>query len=78
MIVRRALREPFAARSWREVLYAVVGLPLGIVGLLAVLGTLLVTVLSTGIIIIPLLPLSWPWTVGWPESTAHWPAGCCG
>ncbi len=57
MIVRRALREPFAARTWREVLYVLVGLPLSGVGLLAVLATLLVVVLSTGVIIVPLLPL---------------------
>ena len=57
MIVRRALREPFAARTWRERLYTLVGLPLGLVGLPVVMVTLIVVVLSTGIILIPLLPL---------------------
>jgi len=57
MIARRALREPFAARAWRERLYALVGLPLGLVGIPAVFATLLIVVLSTGVIIIPLLPL---------------------
>jgi signal transduction histidine kinase len=57
MIARRALRELFAARTWREVLYALIGLPLGLLGLAAVLVTLVLGILSAGIIIIPLLPI---------------------
>jgi signal transduction histidine kinase len=57
MIARRALREVVAARTWREVLYALLSLPLGLLGLGAALVTLVVTVLSFGIAIIPLLPI---------------------
>jgi signal transduction histidine kinase len=56
-VVRCALRAVYAARTWREVLYALIGLPLGIVGFLAVMATLLVTLLSTGVLLIPVLPL---------------------
>ena len=57
MIARRALREVFAARTWREVLYALIGLPLGLLGLVAVIATLLLGILSAGIFIVPLLPV---------------------
>jgi signal transduction histidine kinase len=58
MIARRALREPFAARTWRELLYALIGLPLGVLGLAAVLVTLVLSVLSSVVILMPLLPLA--------------------
>lgn len=53
----RVLTEPFRARTWREVLYAVVGLPLALVGL----GAMFVLVVSVPLIItavgLPLLSL---------------------
>jgi len=57
MISKRALREVTAARSWREVLYALICIPLSGLSLAAALATVLVTVLSFGIAIIPLLPV---------------------
>ncbi|MGH6657008.1 MAG: sensor histidine kinase [Actinocrinis sp.] len=57
MIAGRALREVYAARTWREVVYALIGLPVGFIGLAAVLATLVLGILSVGLIIVPLLPL---------------------
>jgi len=54
---RRALREPFTGRALRETIYALLGMPLGLLGLAAVLATLLLGILSAGAIILPLLPL---------------------
>jgi signal transduction histidine kinase len=54
---RRALRAPFTGRAFRETLYALLSLPLGLLGLGAVLATLLLGILSAGAIILPLLPL---------------------
>ena len=56
-IARRALREVISARTWREVLYALVGLPLGLLGVVFVAATPVLAVLSTVVIIVPLLPL---------------------
>ncbi|MFD0330806.1 sensor domain-containing protein [Streptacidiphilus monticola] len=59
-IVGRALREPFAGRAWREAVYCLLGLPLAVLGLAAVLVTCFVCVvgvLSTGVLL-PLLPLA--------------------
>jgi signal transduction histidine kinase len=59
MIARRALRELIAARTWREVLYALLSPMLGGLGFAAVAATLLLTVASIGtiVILIPVLPL---------------------
>ena len=59
MIVRRALRELIAARTWREVLYALLSPMLGGLGFATVAATLLLTVASIGtiVILIPVLPL---------------------
>ncbi|HZU57274.1 MAG TPA: sensor domain-containing protein [Actinocrinis sp.] len=59
MIAKRALREIIAARTWREVLYALLGWPLGMLGFAAVAATLLLTVASIGtvVVLVPILPL---------------------
>ena len=54
-IARRALREVSAARTWREVLYALVSLPLGLLATAFVLAAPLLAVLSTAVIFVPLL-----------------------
>jgi signal transduction histidine kinase len=54
---RRALREPFTPRALREALYALLSLPFGLLGLAAVLVTLMFSISSAGAIILPLLPL---------------------
>jgi signal transduction histidine kinase len=46
IIARRALREPLTARAWRELFYAVLGLPLSLLGLGALIGTTLSTAFS--------------------------------
>lgn len=58
MIARRALREIVAARTWREVLYALLGPALGALGFGAVFGTVLLTVASVGtvVVLVPVLP----------------------
>lgn len=56
-IARRALREVVSARAWREAFYALLGLPLGLLGLAAVIVTPVLIVLSTAVILVPLLPL---------------------
>lgn len=59
MIARRALREVIAARTWREVLYALLSPILGALGFAAAGGTLLLTAASIGtiVILVPVLPL---------------------
>ncbi len=59
MIARRALREIVATRTWREVLYALLGPALGALGFAAVFATLLLTVASIGtvVVLVPVLPL---------------------
>ena len=59
MIARRALREVVAARTWREVLYALLGPALGALGFAAVATTLLLTAASIGtvVVLVPILPL---------------------
>lgn len=58
MIARRALREIVAARTWREVLYALLGIPLGGLAFAAVCATLLLAFASVGTVVIlfPVLP----------------------
>ena len=56
-IARRALREVIAAHTWREVLYALISLPLGLFGVVFIVATPVLAILSTAVIIIPLLPL---------------------
>ncbi len=41
-VVRRLLREPFTRRSWAEFLYAIIALPLGIVGFVFTIASLFV------------------------------------
>ncbi|WP_042376181.1 sensor histidine kinase [Streptacidiphilus melanogenes] len=55
--IRRALRAPFTARAWRELLYSLLSAPFALLGLAAVLATCLLSILSAGIILLPLLPL---------------------
>ena len=54
---RRALREPLAARTWRELLYSLLSAPLAVLGLAADLLTVLVALLSSGVLLLPLLPV---------------------
>jgi signal transduction histidine kinase len=56
-IARSVLRPVLAARTWREVLYAFISLPLGLFGIVFVAVTPVLVVLSTAVIIVPLLPL---------------------
>ncbi|HEU5355068.1 MAG TPA: sensor domain-containing protein [Actinocrinis sp.] len=58
-IVRRALREIIAARTWREVLYALLGPPLGALGFAVVFATVVLTAASIGtvVVLVPILPL---------------------
>ncbi|MDH6124579.1 sensor histidine kinase [Kitasatospora sp. GP82] len=51
-IIGRFLREPFTARAWRELLYSLLSLPLALLGLVAVVLTILF-----GLLITPLLAL---------------------
>ncbi|WP_052440632.1 sensor histidine kinase [Streptacidiphilus anmyonensis] len=55
--IRCALREPFTARAWRELLYSLLSAPFALLGLAAVLATCLLGILSAGVILLPLLPL---------------------
>ncbi|GAA0676457.1 sensor domain-containing protein [Kitasatospora atroaurantiaca] len=57
MTVRRVLREPFTSRAWRELLYSMLSLPLAVLGLAAVLLTIVLGLLSAGFLIMPLLAL---------------------
>ena len=57
MTTKRALREPFTARALRELCYSILSLPLVYLGAGLVLATILLTVLSLIVIIVPLLPL---------------------
>ena len=59
MIARRALRELIAARTWREVLYALLSPMLGALGFAAAGATLLLTAASIGtiVILVPVLPI---------------------
>ncbi|HEU5429286.1 MAG TPA: sensor domain-containing protein [Actinocrinis sp.] len=59
MIARRALREIVSARTWREVLYALLGPALGALSFAATATTLLLTVASIGtiVILVPVLPV---------------------
>ena len=54
-IIRRVLREPLAARAWRELLYSLLSLPLAFLGLAALLLLLFSGVLSAGLLLLPLL-----------------------
>ena len=56
-IIRSALREPFAARTWRELLYSLASLPLAVLGMVFVLLSVVLGMLSAGIVLFPLLPL---------------------
>lgn len=56
-IARRALREVVSARTWREVLYALISLPLSVLGVACVLITPVLGVASVAVVVIPLLPL---------------------
>lgn len=53
----RALREPFSARTWRELLYSLLSAPFALAGLGAVLATCALGLLSGGVLLLPLLPL---------------------
>ncbi|MFB7668853.1 sensor histidine kinase [Kitasatospora sp. NPDC056138] len=55
--VRRILREPFTARARRGVLYSLLSLPLSLLGLAAVVLTVLFGILSAGLLVAPLLAL---------------------
>jgi signal transduction histidine kinase len=55
--VRRALRAPFAARTWRELLYSLLSLPLAVLGVAADLLAVLVGLFSAGLLVLPGLPL---------------------
>ncbi|WP_197084521.1 sensor histidine kinase [Saccharothrix sp. ST-888] len=55
--VRRILREPFTARAWRGVLYSLLSLPLSLLGLAAVVLTVVIGILSAGLLVAPLLAL---------------------
>ncbi|WP_370153616.1 sensor histidine kinase [Streptacidiphilus sp. EB129] len=54
-IIRRALREPFAARAWSELAYSLLSLPLALIGIVAALLVTVFSLLSTGVVAIPLL-----------------------
>lgn len=54
----RVLTEPFRARTWREVLYAVAGLPLAFVGLAAVLVLVVSVPLVVTAVGLPMLSLT--------------------
>ncbi|MGE7438698.1 MULTISPECIES: sensor histidine kinase [Kitasatospora] len=56
-VIHRFLREPFTARSWRGVLYSLLSLPLALLGLVAVVLTVVFGVLSAGLLVSPLLAL---------------------
>ena len=56
-IARRALREMYSARTWREALYALLSAPLGMIAFAAVVVTPLLVILSFTVVIIPVLPL---------------------
>ncbi|MEY9942285.1 sensor histidine kinase [Streptacidiphilus sp. MAP5-3] len=56
-VTLRALREPFSARTWRELLYSLLSAPFALVGLAAVLVTCVLGLLSAGVLLLPLLPL---------------------
>ncbi|SEM09117.1 sensor histidine kinase [Streptacidiphilus jiangxiensis] len=55
--IKRALREPLSARTWRELVYSLLSAPFALLGLAAVLATCLLGILSAGVILLPLLPL---------------------
>lgn len=57
MIALRALREPFEARSWRELLYALLSAPLGVLGIGVVFGTLYAGVASVAVVVVPVFVL---------------------
>ena len=56
-IIGGALREPLAPRTWRELLYSLASLPLAVLGMLFVLLSAVLGLLSAGIVLFPLLPL---------------------
>ncbi|MBF9071387.1 sensor histidine kinase [Streptacidiphilus fuscans] len=56
-VAARALREPFAPRTWRELLYSLLSAPFALVGLAVVLVTCVLGLLSGGVLLLPLLPL---------------------
>ncbi|WP_441245175.1 sensor histidine kinase [Kitasatospora sp. McL0602] len=58
MTFGRLLREPITARAWRELLYSLLSLPLAFLGLAAVVLTLMLGVLSAGLLAMPLLALT--------------------
>ncbi|MFD4762970.1 sensor histidine kinase [Streptomyces sp. NPDC058439] len=51
------LREPLAARSWRELAYSLLGLPLAVLGLAVLLLPGLIVQFSAGILVVPMLPV---------------------
>jgi len=58
MNIKRALREPFTARAFREFCYSILGLPVAYLGVAAVLVTLVLGTLSVFVVIAPLLALA--------------------
>jgi signal transduction histidine kinase len=54
--IRRVLEEPISPRAWRELLYSLLSAPFALAGLVAVLVTCVMGVLSAGALLLPLLP----------------------
>ncbi|GAA2138349.1 sensor histidine kinase [Kitasatospora kazusensis] len=58
MTIGQVLREPLTARAWRELLYSFLSLPLAVLGLASVVLTMVLGLLSAGLLIMPLLALT--------------------
>jgi signal transduction histidine kinase len=57
VIALRVLREPFEARTWRELLYSLISAPLGVLGFGVVFGTMYAAAASVAVVVLPVFML---------------------